>query len=129
MATRISRALLLDGAAALLQVTDRRKPALTLEREGQPPIGPLFIGIVSNTAPWTYLGNHPVNPNPCAGFDTGLDVFALRRLRTLGTLNTLRQMIGNRGRSTSPAVHIVSLHDQAEITLPRQPAYRVSGGR
>ena len=97
-------------------VTDRRKPALTLEREGQPPIGPLFIGIVSNTAPWTYLGNHPVNPNPCAGFDTGLDVFALRRLRTLGTLNTLRQMIGNRGRPPAGR-DVVSLHDQAEITF------------
>lgn len=97
-------------------VTDRRKPALTMERDGHPPIGPLFIGIVSNTSPWTYLGHRPVNPNPCAGFDTGLDVFALRRLRTLGTLSALRQMIGDRGRPPSGR-HIVSLHDQAEITL------------
>ena len=97
-------------------VTDRRKPALTLEREGQPPIGPLFIGIVSNTAPWTYLGGRPVNPNPRAGFDIGLDVFALRRLRTLGTLNVLRQMMNNRARTPSGR-HVVSLHDQAEITL------------
>jgi diacylglycerol kinase family enzyme len=97
-------------------VTDRRKPALTLERDGQPTIGPLFIGIVSNTSPWTYLGNRPVNPNPRAGFDTGIDVFALRRLRTLGTLNTLRQMIGDRGRPPAGR-HVVSLHDQAEITF------------
>jgi diacylglycerol kinase family enzyme len=97
-------------------VTDRRKPALTLEREGQPPIGPLFIGIVSNTSPWTYLGSRPVNPNPGAGFDIGLDVFALRRLRTLGTLNVLRQMMSNRGRPPAGR-HVVSLHDQAEITL------------
>lgn len=37
-------------------VTDRRHPALTLERRGHPPVGHLFFGIVSNTAPWTYLG-------------------------------------------------------------------------
>jgi diacylglycerol kinase family enzyme len=97
-------------------VTDRRKPALTLERDGQPPIGPLFIGIVSNTSPWTYLGDRPVNPNPRAGFDIGLDVFALRRLRTLGTLNVLRQMMNDRGRPLSGR-HVVTLHDQAEITL------------
>jgi diacylglycerol kinase family enzyme len=97
-------------------VTDRRKPALTLEREGQPPIGPLFISIVSNTSPWTYLGGRPVNPNPLAGFDIGLDVFALRRLRTLGTLNVLRQILNNRGHPPSGR-HVVSLHDQAEFTL------------
>ncbi len=97
-------------------VTDRRKPALTVEREGQPPIGPLFIGIVSNSAPWTYLGSRPVNPNPRARFDSGLDLFALRRLRTLGTLNVLRQMMSNRGRPPSGR-HVGSLHDQEEITL------------
>jgi diacylglycerol kinase family enzyme len=97
-------------------VTDRRTPALTLERDGQAPIGPLFIAIISNTSPWTYLGNRPVNPNPRAGYDTGLDVFALRRLRTLGTLSALRQMTNNRGSPPSGR-HIVSLHDQEEFTL------------
>jgi diacylglycerol kinase family enzyme len=108
--------------------TDRRMPALTLERPGQPPIGPLFIGIVSNTAPWTYLYGRAVNPNPRASFSTGLDVFALRRLRTLATLNALRQMLDGRGR-TPRGRQIVSLHDQAELTLrSRRPiACQVDG--
>lgn len=97
-------------------VTDRRQPALTLEREGHAPIGPLFIGIISNTSPWTYLGNRPINPNPRAGFDTGLDVFALRKLRTPGTLDALRQMLARRDRPPAGR-HVVSLHDQAKITL------------
>jgi len=97
-------------------VTNRHRPALTLERDGRSPIGPLFIGIVSNTSPWTYLGNRPVNPNPCARFCTGLDVFALRQLRTLSTLNAVRQMLSRRDRPPSGR-HVVSLHDQAEITL------------
>ena len=54
--------------------TDRRHPALMLERDGHAPAGPLFVGIVSNTAPWTYLGRRPVNTNPLARFDSGLDV-------------------------------------------------------
>ena len=44
---------------ALLQfyrVTDRRHPRLTLERDGQSPLEHLFLGIISNTSPWTYLG-------------------------------------------------------------------------
>ena len=77
-------------------VTDRRHPALILERDGQPPAGHLFFGFILNTAPWTFLGRRPVNPSPAAAFNAGLDLFALRRLRTLGTLNALRQMLSRR---------------------------------
>ena len=97
-------------------VTDRRHPALTLEREGQSPIGHLFLGIISNTSPWTYLGPRPVNPSPGAGFDTGLDIFALRRMRTIGTLNALRQMFAERSEPPRGR-HVVSLHDQPGFTL------------
>ena len=101
-------------------VTDRRHPALTLECEGRPPVGNLFMGIVSNTSPWTYLGHRPVNPSPQADFDTGLDLFALRRLRTMSTLNALRQMITPRHAPLSGR-DVVSLHDQ--------PEFRISSGR
>src|SRR5215472_6967606 len=41
--------------------TDRRHPAVTVKLDGQPAVGPVFVGIVSNAAPWTYLGNHEVH--------------------------------------------------------------------
>jgi diacylglycerol kinase family enzyme len=97
-------------------VTDRRHPALTLEREGQSPVGHLFLGIISNTSPWTYLGPRPVNPSPGAGFDTGLDIFALRRMGTIATLNALRQMFAQRSEPPRGR-HVVSLHDQPAFTL------------
>ena len=97
-------------------VTDRHRPALRLERDGHAPVDRLFIAIVSNTAPWTYLGTRPVNPNPRARFETGLDLFALRRLRTIATLNALRQMLTS-GEQPPRGRHVVSLHDQAELTL------------
>jgi diacylglycerol kinase family enzyme len=97
-------------------VTDRHHPALQLERDGHEPIEQLFVGIVSNTSPWTYLGTRPVNPNPLARFDTGLDIFALRRLRTVSTVNALRQMLATSGQPLRGR-HVVSLHDQKEMTL------------
>jgi diacylglycerol kinase family enzyme len=109
------------------RVTDRRHPALTLERDGQPPVGPLFLGIVSNTAPWTYLGSRPVYTNPQAAFDSGLDVFAMRSLRTISTARTISQMLSParppHGRS------VLTLHDQAELTLrsSRPLAFQVDG--
>ncbi len=109
------------------RVTDRHHPALTLERDGQPPVGQLFVGIVSNTAPWTYLGRHPVYTNPRAAFETGLDLFALRSLRTVSTARAISQMLSSarppRGRG------IFTLHDQADLTLrsARPVAFQVDG--
>ncbi len=109
-------------------LTDRRHPALTLEREDKAPIGHLFLAIISNTSPWTYLGPRPVNPSPGAGFDTGLDVFALRRLRTVSTLNALRQMFAQRSEPPGGR-NVVSLHDQPAFTLrsDRPIALQVDG--
>jgi diacylglycerol kinase family enzyme len=98
-----------------------------LERDGHPPVGPLFLGIVSNTAPWTYLGSRPVYASPQAAFDSGLDVFALRSLRTISTVRTIYQMLSParppHGRS------VLTLHDQAELTLrsSRPLAFQVDG--
>jgi diacylglycerol kinase family enzyme len=108
-------------------VTDRRHPALILERGGHPPVGPLFVGIVSNTSPWTYLGRRPVYTNPQAGFDSGLDLFALRSLGSVSLARTLGQMLSAerppRGRT------VLTLHDQGELTLrsARPVAFQVDG--
>jgi len=72
--------------------TDRRRPALTLRVPGQPRVGPLFMGVVTNSSPWTYFGSHPVRPAH-ADFSSGLDLFALRRLRTLTTLAAITHMM------------------------------------
>src|SRR2546429_7372926 len=41
--------------------TDRRRPALTVERDGEPPVSGLFMTIVTNRSPWTYLGHRPLD--------------------------------------------------------------------
>lgn len=109
-------------------VTDRKQPALTLERPGHPPVNDVFLGVVSNTSPWTYVGNHPVNPSPLASFDTGLDVFALRRLRTVSTLRVVGQMFSD-GRKLTHGRYVLNLHDEPELTLrsSRPIAMQVDG--
>jgi diacylglycerol kinase family enzyme len=73
--------------------TDRQHPALTLEAAGVSPANGLFMGVVTNSSPWTYVGSHPVLPAPHTDFNSGLDVFALRRLSTLTTFSALGQMM------------------------------------
>ena len=108
-------------------VTNRREPALTLDRDGGPAMDGLFLAIVSNSSPWTYLGQRPVVACPGAGFDTGLDVLALRKLGTLRTLNLVRQMISRDGGPGGR--HIVSLHDQPALAFRanRPVAFQVDG--
>ncbi len=108
-------------------VTNRRVPALSLERDGAPALNGLFLGIVSNSSPWTYLGQRPVLASPRAGFDTGLDLLAVRTLGTLRTLNLVRQMLDRGNGPAGP--HVVALHDQPVLTFraTRPVAFQVDG--
>jgi len=78
--------------------TDRRRPALTLERGGQPPISGLFLTIITNRSPWTYFRDRPLLPVPNPDFNSGLDVLALRRMRMTTIFNAVGQMLYIRSR-------------------------------
>ena len=114
------------------RVTDRRHPALTLERDGHPPAGPLFLGIVSNTAPWTYLGRRPAYTNRQAAFDCGLDLFALRSLGTVSMLRTVSHLLSatyGRARAQRPDPARPGRADAEIGPAGRLPARRRVRGR
>ena len=78
--------------------TDRRRPALTLERDGEPPISDLFMAIITNRSPWTYLRGRPLLPVPNPDFNSGLDLLALRRMRLTTICTAVGQMLYVRSR-------------------------------
>jgi diacylglycerol kinase family enzyme len=69
----------------------RRKPELKIEIPGEEPFSGLRLAFVSNTDPWTYLGNKRIRLNPSTSFDGGLGLFALRNLR----LATVLRYVGH----------------------------------
>jgi|SRR5450755_1751680 diacylglycerol kinase family enzyme len=102
--------------------TDRREPGLALETPSGIAAPGLGMALISNATPWSYIGRRPVSPTPNASFDTGLDVFALRRLRTFSTLNAMRQMMQGNGRPPM-GKYVLNLHDEPEVTVrARRPA-------
>ena len=113
--------------AQFLRDTDRESPAISVEVPGRPPHDGLFMAIVQNTAPWTYLGKVEVNPSPDASFDGGLDLFALRRLEVVSTLRHAQQMLADKGGPRGKDV--LRLHDEPELTLTasRPTALQVDG--
>jgi diacylglycerol kinase family enzyme len=108
--------------------TDRRRPALTLLTPGRPPVHGLFMGVVTNSSPWTYLGSRPVRLAH-ADFSSGLDLFAMRRLRTLTTLAALGHMMHSHEGDLPAGRDVVSASALSELAFEaeRPIAFHIDG--
>ncbi|MCK2212934.1 diacylglycerol kinase family lipid kinase [Actinomadura sp. ATCC 31491] len=108
--------------------TDKRHPAMTVTGPGIPAAEGVFMAIISNTSPWTYVGAKPVRPTPWASFETGLDLLGLRRMGPLALGPLIRHILTE--SDVLPAgKHLVQLHDEAEFTLTaeRPVAFQLDG--
>lgn len=107
--------------------TDRRSAAMAVVLPGQEPVRRVFLAIVQNTSPWTYLGALPVNPSPQASFDTGLDLWAIRSMSVPASLGVARRMLMRSQSKTSE--RLMALHDLDQFTIAcnRPTALQVDG--
>jgi diacylglycerol kinase family enzyme len=108
--------------------TDRRTPALTLERDGQPSIPDLFMTAITNRSPWTYLHGRALLPVPNPDFSSGLDVFALRKLRATTIVSAVGQMLVLRHHSLRGR-HVLTVTGLETLTVRsvRPIAFQVDG--
>jgi diacylglycerol kinase family enzyme len=108
--------------------TDRRVPALTLERDGQPPADGLFMTVVTNRSPWTYLGGRALLPVPNPDFNSGLDLLALRRLRFGTIVSLVGQLLWVRSRPPRGR-HLLSMPGLESLVIrsARPIAFQVDG--
>ncbi|TYB52621.1 diacylglycerol kinase family lipid kinase [Nonomuraea sp. PA05] len=108
--------------------TDKRHPAMTVTGPGIPSAGGVFMAIVSNTSPWTYVGSKPVRPTPWASFETGLDLLGMRRMGPMTLAKVIRHILTESDILPSGR-HLVQMHDEAEITLTadRPVAFQLDG--
>ncbi len=89
---------------------------LTCELEGAESLSGLQMVVVSNTSPWTYWGARPLQPSPQASFDTGLDLFAMGKMRLIPTLRALAQM-ATAGNGGPHGGSVTTAHDLASLLL------------
>jgi diacylglycerol kinase family enzyme len=105
---------------------DRQDQVDRQDQEGTARIEDLVVAIVSNTSPWTYLGNRPMYTSPKASFDKGIDVFGLRRLSAASVARYGTQLLTSSPQRGPHGRHVVSLHDldrftlQSKVPLPLQ---------
>ena len=108
--------------------TDRRRPALTLERDGQPATPELFMTAITNRSPWTYVHGRAMLPVPNPDFNSGLDVLALRKLRATTIVSAIGQMLLLRNRPPRGRyVLTVTGLESLTIRSARPIAFQVDG--
>ncbi len=107
--------------------TNRREPALTVELpEGS--VEGVFVAILLNTSPWTYFGALPITPCPDASFDTGLDLFAVRRMSVATVLRLARRMLaGSHAGSTARSLTVAHDLEHLSVLAARAVALQVDG--
>ncbi len=122
-----SPALYVKATIGHLFSADRKNPPLSVERPGEPTETALGMVVVQNTAPWTYVGDRSMNPNPEASFDRGLDILALRQLGVSTTTRTVTQMMVR--RPDPRGRQVLRMHDLDEFTVvsERPQAFQLDG--
>jgi diacylglycerol kinase family enzyme len=103
--------------------TDRRHPKLHLELADGTALDGVYFAIVTNTDPWTYVGNRPLRPTPDTTFDDGLGLYARRRMTAAGTLFSMARLAGRNPRIGRRGAYL--RHDQATVTVRADAPMRV----
>jgi diacylglycerol kinase family enzyme len=95
--------------------TDRRAPKVHVELPDGTLLDDAFFVIVANSDPWTFVGNRPLHPTPGVDFDSGLGLYARRRMGAPGLLFSMMRLSGNRPRVGRRGAHVVL--DLAGLTV------------
>ena len=97
------------AARELLQWVNRKNPSLTVADTR------VHFALIVNLAPWSYVGNHALNPSPQAEHATALDLYAPTKMSLPALTRFARAIFTGSDLSDDPEV--VTLHDRSEIQL------------
>ena len=97
-----------------------RSVSIRISRPESATIDHACVALVQNSSPWTFFGSWALDPNPAASFDTGLDVFIVRKLDPISTARAARRII-TRSRRKASAGAYTSWHDQNTFSIYADP--------
>ena len=94
---------------------DRRHPRLHVQLADGTVFDDVFFTVVANADPWTFAGKTALRPTPDVTFDTGLGVYARRRMSAPGLLFSMARLVGSRPRIGRRGAHYA--HDVDAVTV------------
>ncbi|TCO65723.1 diacylglycerol/lipid kinase family protein [Actinocrispum wychmicini] len=103
------------------------QPQLQIELPGEQPHNGMRMAFVSNTDPWSYLGNRPVHLNAGTTFDGGLGLYSLSTLRMPTVLRAVRQAVSKRGNQRGGKLLRRDDVEQIRVTAEEPVRLQVDG--
>jgi diacylglycerol kinase family enzyme len=106
---------------------DRRHPRLHVELPDGTRHDDIYFVIVTNSDPWTFVGNRPLRPTPDVDFDTDLGVYARRRMGAPGMLFSMARLSGTRPRIGRRGALLVTDVESAVVIADEPLPVQVDG--
>ena len=106
---------------------DRRHPKLHVELPDGTRLDDIYFTIVTNADPWTYVGNRPLRPTPEVDFESGLGLYARRRMSTAGVMFSMARLSGDRPRIGRRGAYLVHDVDQVTVLADEPLPFQVDG--
>jgi diacylglycerol kinase family enzyme len=106
---------------------DRRHPKLRVELPDGTHLDGVYFAIVANADPWTFVGNRPLHPTPEVSFDSGLAVYARRRMGVVGMLFSMARLSGDRPRIGKRGAYVVDDLEALTLVADEPLPFQVDG--
>jgi diacylglycerol kinase family enzyme len=107
--------------------TDRRDPKLRVELGDGTTHDDVYFLIVANADPWTYVGKRPLRPTPEVTLDTGLAIYARRRMGALGVIYGMARMSAARPHIGKWGAHVAYDLDTVTVRADEPMPVQVDG--
>jgi diacylglycerol kinase family enzyme len=115
---RATSGLYVRSAIRTYFAQERRIPLISGTLPAGETLPELFLAIVTNSSPWTYLGPFGVRTAPRSSFDAGLDLVGVTSLGVLPVLKHVGEILVSRRGARGPDV--VHRHDLPWLDLDTQ---------
>lgn len=117
---------LATSVRSFFAAADRKHPSVTLHTPDEEVPG-VFMAIIQNASPWTYLGTLPVNPLPGVDWDNGLGVWAVRRMRFVDGLRYSRRILMQSKAGSTKSLYVGTDLAQFSVTCDPPIALQIDG--
>jgi diacylglycerol kinase family enzyme len=107
--------------------TERETPHIRVKLADGTTLAGVHFAIVTNCDPWTFVGPVPLRPTPHTDFDTGLGLYARRRMGAPGMLYSMGAMMGRPARVGDRGAYLVEDLDRLDVLADAPLPFQIDG--
>lgn len=107
--------------------SERDRPRIRVKLADGTTLSDVFFTIVTNCDPWTFVGPLPLRPTPHTDFDTGLGLYARRRMGLAGMLGSMGALLGPTAHVGTRGAHLLEDLDRFDVLADAPLPFQIDG--